>query len=800
MRYLFVCFVLFAFMQCSTPPQKTVNPLGFIPAKPLAILHTEDMESLVGFSNSQPQLNRFLHPLLSTQEHWLSFKECIVSYHEEGVKEYKYLLIRPLSPLDSVPQIIGDTLRYENLRIIKFEKQSIDRYAAVNQNTYFESDSKIVLENSIRLHTAPNRPDENLQKLYNSKSGPYQLFINERSQSLLNEKFRTTIPFNLFNFSSWLVIQPEIENGNTILNAIGLLSTEKLTKMSLVANQAYDLSKLLSNLPLTMIGASLYGFEYDRFSVVRDRYNAQHNLPSPPIDSLLMKARAVAKVNTLQNQIAVLDMTGVEDLVPILEKNAEATRKVREAMTYQFSTEKSIKHLVEPLLSLPTLTHAALFNDLLFLAPSEASLTELITQLSNGYSLGSDEQFEGLLAEIPNESSLLFVGVEEFFSKQLHSLLIDDIQTRSSDKFPFWLGVGLVESGVAQVQFQKVSKQEKIENKRPKLLFSKTIESNISQGPNAVLNHLNGSMEWVIQDEKHNLTLISSTGKKNWKRPIGNPIQFPIHQVDLYKNSRLQMAYTTKKGFEVIDRNARPVSPFYSTLNNPLPLAVFDYENSRDYRLVLIDQNKLELRNRKFTKVSGFNRTKADLKYSPKHIRIGSRDYIVMIQKNGKLLLLDRRGNIRIKTPNNLVVSSNIYLHQNGFIGLDNKNRLFRIEINGKISYRTLPFETTYHVCARGKNLVLLTENKLEINGRLLELDFGLYGKPSIHVVNNRTMISLVDEQEEKVYVFDRKGNLLPHFPIYGAGPVTIDSDRKGKVFLATTGGNNSLIVYQIPQ
>ena len=800
MRYLFVCFVLFAFMQCSTPPQKTVNPLGFIPAKPLAILYTEDMESLVGFSNSQPQLNRFLHPLLSTQEHWLSFKECIVSYHEEGVKEYKYLLIRPLSPLDSVPQIIGDTLRYENLRIIKFEKQSIDRYAAVNQNTYFESDSKIVLENSIRLHTAPNRPDENLQKLYNSKSGPYQLFINERSQSLLNEKFRTTIPFNLSNFSSWLVIQPEIENGNTILNAIGLLSTEKLTKMSLVANQAYDLSKLLSNLPLTMIGASLYGFEYDRFTVVRDRYNAQHNLPSPPIDSLLMKARAVAKVNTLQNQIAVLDMTGVEDLVPILEKNAEATRKVREAMTYQFSTEKSIKHLVEPLLSLPTLTHAALFNDLLFLAPSEASLTELITQLSNGYSLGSDEQFEGLLAEIPNESSLLFVGVEEFFSKQLHSLLIDDIQTRSSDKFPFWLGVGLVESGVAQVQFQKVSKQEKIENKRPKLLFSKTIESNISQGPNAVLNHLNGSMEWVIQDEKHNLTLISSTGKNNWTRPIGNPIQFPIRQVDLYKNSRLQMAYTTKKGFEVIDRNARPVSPFSSTLNNPLPLAVFDYENSRDYRLVLIDQNKLELRNRKFTKVSGFNRTKADLKYSPKHIRIGSRDYIVMIQKNGKLLLLDRRGNVRIKTPNNLVVSSNIYLHQNGFIGLDNKNRLFRIEINGKISYRTLPFETTYHVCARGKNLVLLTENKLEINGRLLELDFGLYGEPTIHVVNNRTMISLVDEQEEKVYVFDRKGNLLPHFPIYGAGPVTIDSDRKGKVFLATTGENNSLIVYQIPQ
>ena len=46
-----------------------------------------------------------------------------------------------------------------------------------------------------------------------------------------------------------------------------------------------------------------------------------------------------------------------------------------------------------------------------------------------------------------------------------------------------------------------------------------------------------------------------------WTRPIDGPIQFPIHQVDLYKNSRLPNAYTTNS-FEVIDRNAKPVQPF----------------------------------------------------------------------------------------------------------------------------------------------------------------------------------------------------------------------------------------------
>ena len=124
--------------------------------------------------------------------------------------------------------------------------------------------------------------------------------------------------------------------------------------------------------------------------------------------------------------------------------------------------EKSIQRLGAPLLNLPTFTHASILNDLLFLAPSETSLIEVLTQIFTGYSLGSDEQFGGLLEEIPNESSLLFVGVEEFFSKQLNSLLIDDNRMDSTSEYPFWLGVGLVESGVAQIQFQRVSKQEKI--------------------------------------------------------------------------------------------------------------------------------------------------------------------------------------------------------------------------------------------------------------------------------------------------------------------------------------------------
>ena len=94
--------------------------------------------------------------------------------------------------------------------------------------------------------------------------------------------------------------------------------------------------------------------------------------------------------------------------------------------------------------------------------------------------MGSDEQFDGLLNEIPNECSMLFIGVEELFSKHLNTQLIDDIRIARNDEFPYWLGIGLVESGVAQIQFKRVSKQEKIANKRPKLLFSIAIETHRS--------------------------------------------------------------------------------------------------------------------------------------------------------------------------------------------------------------------------------------------------------------------------------------------------------------------------------
>lgn len=102
--------------------------------------------------------------------------------------------------------------------------------------------------------------------------------------------------------------------------------------------------------------------------------------------------------------------------------------------------------------------------------------------------------------------------------------------------------------------------------------------------------------------------------------------------------------------FIVIDRNGNIVTPFNKKFeDNLLPLAVFDYDKTLDYRFLLISGKQWIMLDRKGNTVNGFTKKTSDsLLFSPEHFRIGNKDYIAAMESNGTLLLLDRTGNTRI--------------------------------------------------------------------------------------------------------------------------------------------------------
>ena len=273
--------------------------------------------------------------------------------------------------------------------------------------------------------------------------------------------------------------------------------------------------------------------------------------------------------------------------------------------------------------------------------------------------------------------------------------------------------------------------------------------------------------------------------------------------MDLYRNKRLQLAFTTAKSFQVLDRNGNAVSGFIKKgMRASSTLAVFDYDKQRNYRLLLSSGNTLRMYDRRMKKVSGWRKTKCNsaLKYPAKHIRIGNRDYIALVQKSGKGELLHRTGKTRIKIPLDVKLTQNIYPYQSGFVSIDDKNRLIKISTTGKLTKTALPFETRYTIAANRNTLVTLTENKVSINNRLVELDFGVYAPPQIQVVNNRTYILIWDNQSDKIYIFNRDAKLLDSFPVIGRKWAMLGQAVPGSaVYLAAQNNRQELRFYKMP-
>jgi hypothetical protein len=427
----------------------------------------------------------------------------------------------------------------------------------------------------------------------------------------------------------------------------------------------------------------------------------------------------------------------------------------------------------------------------------------LIYALTKDDVLAQNERFQTYVKTLPSRSSFWGWSAPAYFEAQVKKMM-PALRKVALGAFRQADYVGTVEGEVFYValSLQKPNDEGK-KTQAVELAGTATFNTPVSWGPYAVLNHKTQALEWVVQDEENQLYLLDTTGEEIWKKQLDGAILGPVYQVDLYRNKRLQLAFTTDKSFQVLDRNGNPVSGYNKKgMRTSSTLGIFDYDNQRNYRLVLSSGNTLSMYDRSMKKVSGWRKTKlkSALKYPAKHIRIGNRDYIALVQKSGKGELLHRTGKTRIKIPTDVKLTQEIYPYQSGFVSIDDKNRLVQISTTGKLTKTALPFETRYTIAANRNTLVTLTENKVSINDQLVELDFGVYAPPQIQVVNNRTYILIWDNQSDKVYVFNRDAKLLDSFPVIGRKWAMLGQAVPGSaIYLAAQNNKQELRIYKMP-
>ena len=306
-------------------------------------------------------------------------------------------------------------------------------------------------------------------------------------------------------------------------------------------------------------------------------------------------------------------------------------------------------------------------------------------------------------------------------------------------------------------------------NDEDNLKFEINLANDIILGPIIVKNHINNKNEIIVQDSENKIHLINSDGQVEWTKKINGKILKEIQQIDTYKNGKLQYVFNTENNLFVIDRKGRNVGRFPLKFDDKItkPISIFDYDKNKNYRLLITQNRELFMFDSKGKRVKGFEyKKKSEIITKPKHFRISGKD-IIVFKTIDELLILDRRGKIRIKPKGNYNYSNNeIYQHENNLVSTSNKNEIVKINMKGDVKIgESMSFNSKL---ISSKNLLITLQKNIIANlGKETEIEFGKYDGFKIYNLNKNKFITVHDSQNNNLYFLDKNLNILDGFPIY---------------------------------
>ena len=263
----------------------------------------------------------------------------------------------------------------------------------------------------------------------------------------------------------------------------------------------------------------------------------------------------------------------------------------------------------------------------------------------------------------------------------------------------------LVSGGVSFRERFEVEKKLSSEEDVPLTLLANAFaDTTLVTKPFVVKNHNNSNLEVIFQDATNTLYLTSRQGEVMWKRTLNDPVLGDIHQVDFYNNKKLQYLIFTDSLIHLIDRNGDMVEGFpvpYTTASG-LPFdgtELIDYDNSKRYRYLAKDRRgNLSLFDKEGSVLEDWD-PKAmggDLLVTPFHVRIRGRDCFVAVGSEGRVHLLNRRGeayngfpiNISKRLSGDVALTRGANFEQTLISLVGEQGELVQLNLNGKVVMR----------------------------------------------------------------------------------------------------------------
>ena len=694
---------------------------------------------------------------------------------------------------------------------------SVETYTGTTQN--FSADSDFIKVEK----TAGKKVDARIFINYIHFADLLKLYANPQHLDALDW---------FLHFASWTELDLMLKNsellmtGFTSFAADSLSFLKEISKQSPQENGIYNLCPFNTNI-LLRLGFS----DFDAHFKGTGNSNSQKiskllgnevalGFNSSSISGFKEKAFAIVKFRDGQK---------AEKLLKTISKQTKGakTYNYNSHNINQINDKSLLSNLFGKVFSAVSKNYFLFVNDYAIFANSPQVLINLMQMYDTGKTLDLNDNFKKFTDNLssrenvslyisPRDLSLLF---SEFVNKQTALAFmadkeaINDIQGVS---FQF-----TNEGPLAYTNFYvKMGKTRSEENLS---LWKIELDDEIVGKPSLVRNHKTNKYMVVAFDKSSNMYLIDTDGQLLWKKRIDGQPQSDIHQVDYFKNGKIQYLFNTRDFIYLIDRKGNFVKNYPKKLNpaSTNGISVFDYNRKKDYRLLLAQANKkVSNYNLNGTKVKGWKEPHtADIVSEPvKRVVANNKDYILITDINNRITIVNRKGKERIRIKGELKKARNseFYVNRTNSKGIilttNEKGKLSYIKSNGNLAQTDFGDFSKDHFFLyqdfnddRSVDFIFVDGRKLRVFDRFKKELFSYNFEHEISIKpmyfslgHKQSVLGVVSSQEKTIYLFDSKGNTIISRGLVGETPFTVGSLNNNRELNLITASGNVLYNYRL--
>jgi len=482
------------------------------------------------------------------------------------------------------------------------------------------------------------------------------------------------------------------------------------------------------------------------------------------------------------------------------------------------------------LFSIPGISFYTILGNYLVIGSSRGALQEFLYNNALSKTLSTNEAFKAFSGNIAQKSYLVFYTNLTRSSGIFREYLHEDVITAWEDNFDSFRKIqpfGFQITEVSGMNYANVLIQYLDEIKgKPQTIWESLLDTTFTFKPQLIENHYTKQNEIFLQDEGNTIYLINKAGRILWKQTLIEKINSRVYQIDFYKNGKMQLLFSTENYLHLIDRNGNYVERYPVRLRSgsTAGMALFDYENNRNYRIFIPCQDhQVYAYTKDGSIISGweFEGSENTVNQSPLHFRVEDKDFIVFSDKH-RIYILNRRGSARVPVDRLIACSGNNTFHLENISNLetsamvttDTAGTVTRISFNGDISRVPLGEFSREHffdykdVNADGsKDYIFLDENRLSAYNQDKSEIFNFsfpndIEQPAIYFNFSYSdrKLGIVDSRDNKIYLLNKDGSLYKGFPLEGSTLFSIGylEREEGEFNLVVGGRNNFLYNYSV--